>query len=145
MVSDDDPIAPEAVTNVLAALEQSPSPGFLHLNYRTINFYDGAVVQERVYPWLEDQHEIYQEKYLERLRKIGDFYFNHRYYEDALEIYRKIYNVEPLNEWLNIRLLEIMGLLRNERGRTHLFEDMKKKYSIEEKDLEEYKDILFNL
>lgn len=55
MVSDDDPIAPEAVTNVLAALGQSPSPGFLHLNYRTTNFYDGAVVQERVYPWLEDQ------------------------------------------------------------------------------------------
>ena len=97
------------------------------LNY--IALAEGPYLKNLDYPWLADQHEIYQEKFLERLRKIGDFYFNHRYYKDALEIYRKIYSVEPLNECLNIRLLEIMGLLRNERGRTHLFEDMKKKYS----------------
>lgn len=97
------------------------------LNY--IALAEGPYLKNLDYPWLVDQHEIYQEKFLERLRKIGDFYFNHRYYKDALEIYRKIYSVEPLNECLNFRLLEIMGLLRNERGRTHLFEDMKKKYS----------------
>lgn len=96
------------------------------LNYMALA--EGPYLKNLDYPWLADQHEIYQEKYLERLRKIGDFYFNHRYYEDALDIYRKVYKEEPLHEWLNIRLLEIMGLLQNERGRMHLFEEMKETY-----------------
>ncbi len=99
------------------------------LNY--IALAEGPYLKNLDYPWLADQHEIYQEKYLERLRKIGDFYFyfNHRYYEDALEIYRKIYHVEPLNECLNVRILELLRLLQNERARTNFFEELKKKYS----------------
>lgn len=96
------------------------------LNY--IALAEGPYLKNLDYPWLVDQHEIYQEKFLERLRKIGDFYFNHRYYEDALEIYRKIYHVEPLNEWLNVRLLELLRLLRNNRAKNKLYEDIQKKY-----------------
>ncbi|SDI89108.1 response regulator [Proteiniclasticum ruminis] len=96
------------------------------LNY--IALAEGPYLKNLDYPWLADQHEIYQEKFLERLRKIGDFYFNHRYYEDALEIYRKIYHVEPLNEWLNVRLLELLRLLRNNRAKNKLYEDIQKKY-----------------
>lgn len=96
------------------------------LNY--IALAEGPYLKNLDYPWLVDQHEIYQEKFLERLRKIGNFYFNHRYYEDALEIYRKIYHVEPLNEWLNVRLLKLLRLLQNNRANNKLYEDIQKKY-----------------
>ncbi len=96
------------------------------LNY--IALAEGPYLKNLDYPWLVDQHEIYQEKFLERLRKIGDFYFNHRYYEDALEIYRKMYHVEPLNEWLNVRLLKLLRLLQNNRAKNKLYEDIQKKY-----------------
>lgn len=54
-VSDDDPIRPQAVANVLRALWDNPDVGFVHLNYETTNGYDGDVVQARVYPFDNDQ------------------------------------------------------------------------------------------
>lgn len=93
-----------------------------------ISLVEGNYMSNLDYPWLLDQHGILQERFLERLRKIADFYYNHQYYEDALEFYRKIYKAEPLNEWLNIRLLELLRLLRNEHARKRLYEEIRKNY-----------------
>jgi abequosyltransferase len=53
-ISDDDPIEPSAVSTVLESLQLDRQLGFLHLNYRTTNNYDGAVTNEAVYPWQQD-------------------------------------------------------------------------------------------
>ncbi len=53
-ISDDDPIEPDAVATALEALQSNQELGFLHLNYRTTNNYDGAVTHAAVYPWPDD-------------------------------------------------------------------------------------------
>jgi abequosyltransferase len=53
-ISDDDPIESSAVSTVLEAIQHDKELGFLHLNYRTINGYGGAVAHEAAYPWQQD-------------------------------------------------------------------------------------------
>jgi glycosyltransferase involved in cell wall biosynthesis len=55
-VGDDDIIRADAVTTVLDALRQDESLGLLHLNHRIVDGISGELMQDRFYPWEEDQH-----------------------------------------------------------------------------------------
>ena len=55
-VGDDDLIRDDAVTTALNALREDRRLGLLHLNHRTVDGRNGALLQETFYPWQEDQH-----------------------------------------------------------------------------------------
>lgn len=54
-VSDDDIMRADAVTTVLNALRQNQSLGLLHLNHRIVDGISGELMEDRFYPWMEDQ------------------------------------------------------------------------------------------
>lgn len=55
-VGDDDIIRADAATTVLNALRRNTGLGLLHLNHRIVDGLSGKLVEERFYPWTEDQH-----------------------------------------------------------------------------------------
>lgn len=101
----------------------------LRLCLKYLALVEGPYMSNLDYPWLVDQHEVLQEKYLERMKKIEDFYFNNDHYEEALDLCRKIYEMEPLNEALNVRILDLLHILNHEQARMKFYEDLRKKYS----------------
>lgn len=111
-------------------LNAMPEVTSQNLNHclRFLDLVKGPYMKNLDYPWLVDKHDIIMEKYVERLRKIADYYNKHEKYEHALEFYRKIYDLDPLNEWVITRMLKIYNFQMKENAAKNLLAEIKEIY-----------------
>lgn len=95
---------------------------------RYLSMVKGTYMKNQDYPWIVEMRKRFEESYAARLKKVGEYFLVNGNYEEAVDFYKKVHRMAPMDVEASRKLLVLYRVMGKKNAVRQLYQEIQKAY-----------------